>query len=85
MKQKKKVKLNTPMKSTRKDKKLMVKVVNPKTGRINTVHFGQKGYSDYTKHKNKSRRKSFRARHKCYSKKDITKPGYWACKVLWGK
>ena len=71
------------MPSTRKGKKLMVYVRNPKTGRINVVHFGAEGYSDYTKHKDKKRRASFRARHRCYSKDDITKPGYWACKVLW--
>ena len=26
-------------------------------------------------------RKSFAARHKCDTKKDKTKPGYWACRM----
>ena len=43
--------------STRTDKKYMV--TTPK-GRI--VHFGQMGYEDYTKHKNKTRRKNYLTR-----------------------
>jgi hypothetical protein len=43
--------------STRRDKKYMVKT--PK-GRL--VHFGQMGYEDYTKHKNKTRRKNYLTR-----------------------
>ena len=45
--------------STRKDKKYMVK--NPKTDKW--VHFGQMGYEDYTKHKDKARRDNFRDRN----------------------
>ena len=40
--------------STRNDKKYMVK--NPQG---NMVHFGQMGYEDYTKHKDKIRRRSY--------------------------
>jgi hypothetical protein len=45
------------MRSSKKDKKYMV--VTPE-GR--TVHFGQMGYEDYTKHKNKTRRKNYLTR-----------------------
>lgn len=79
----KKYGLNKPFNSLKKEKKKTVFVKNPKTGNIITVHFGQKGYSDFTQHKDKKRRASFRARHKCNKKDDKTKPGYWACKELW--
>jgi hypothetical protein len=43
--------------STKKDKKYMV--ITP-DGKI--VHFGQIGYEDFTKHKNKTRRKNYLTR-----------------------
>ena len=43
--------------STKKDKKYMVKTPD---GKI--VHFGQMGYEDFTKHKNKTRRKNYLTR-----------------------
>ena len=43
--------------SKKKDKKYMV---TTPTGKI--VHFGQMGYEDYTKHKNKTRRKNYLTR-----------------------
>ena len=36
--------LNKPMRSTRPDKKKMVYVRDPKTGKIKTIHFGARGY-----------------------------------------
>jgi hypothetical protein len=45
------------MRSSKKDKKYMI--VTPE-GR--TVHFGQMGYEDFTKHKNKTRRKNYLTR-----------------------
>jgi hypothetical protein len=45
--------------SSRKDKKYMI--LTP-TGKI--VHFGQMGYEDYTKHKDKTRRKNYLNRSK---------------------
>lgn len=41
--------LPKPKKSTRKDKKLMVEIDGKK------IHFGQKGYEDFTTHKDKER------------------------------
>jgi hypothetical protein len=43
--------------STRKEKKYMVK-----TPQGRTVHFGQMGYEDFTKHKDKKRRKNYLTR-----------------------
>lgn len=43
--------------STKKDKKYMIKTPD---GKI--VHFGQMGYEDFTKHKNKTRRKNYLTR-----------------------
>jgi hypothetical protein len=43
--------------STKKEKKYMVKTPD---GKI--VHFGQMGYEDFTKHKNKTRRKNYLTR-----------------------
>jgi DNA modification methylase len=47
--------------STKKNKKYMV--IDPKNGKY--THFGQIGYEDYTKHKDKTRRKNYlnRASH----------------------
>lgn len=80
----KKYGLEKPFKSWREEKKKAVFVKDPKTGKIKTIHYGAKGYSDYTIHKDKERRKRFRARHKC----DTDKPSkltarFWACEDLW--
>lgn len=50
---------------------------------VSPVHFGDASMSDFTQHKDKDRRASFHARHKCAEKTDKTKAGYWACKDLW--
>lgn len=69
-------------KSTRADKKYMVKV----DGR--TVHFGAKGMSDYTKHKDKDRKARYDARHKRnenWKKSGIKTAGFWSKWLLWNK
>ena len=43
--------------STKREKKYMVTTPDG-----NIVHFGQMGYEDYTKHKNKTRRKNYLTR-----------------------
>ena len=54
---------------------------------VKTIRFGQQGVSGAgnspKSDKQKARRKSFRARHKCADNKDKTTAGYWACKVKW--
>ncbi len=76
-------------KSTRKDKKLKV-VVDGKT-----IHFGGKGYGDYTiwnKEKGKTfadkKKKAYITRHKVrenWKKSGIKTAGFWALYILWNK
>jgi len=65
----KKYSLEKPFNSWRSEKKKVVFVKDKKTGNIKKIHFGAKGYEDYTEHKDKERRGNFRARHKCDSDK----------------
>lgn len=94
MKNKKKVILNKPVRSTKAGKKFMVKVRNPKTGGIKTIHFGAKGMDDWRgtdgKKATSEQRKSFRARIKGIKLKDGSfayksklSPAYWALNYLW--
>jgi len=55
-------------------------VLGCKAGRQKLIKYGAKGYEHNYSDSAKS---SFRARHKCSSKKDQTTAGYWACKDLW--
>jgi hypothetical protein len=71
-------------KSTRKGKKWMVEY----KGKL--IHFGAEGMSDYTIHKDKARRKRYRARHGVIKTKDgklaykdKTRPAYWSYYLLW--
>lgn len=82
------IKLNKPMPSTRKDKKLMVLVRNSKTGRINTIHFGQKGFRH--NHSKKARERflkrsaGIRDAKGRLTKDNPLSANFWARKVLWG-
>ena len=69
-------------KSTRSDKKLMA-VANGKT-----VHFGQKGASDYTLHKDAARKDSYIARHATtedWTRSGMLTPGFLSRHLLWNK
>lgn len=68
---------NKPRKSTRKDKKKMVKACEG--GKEKLVHYGDPNMT--IKKDQPKRRKSFRARHKCDEKKSKLTPGYWSCKA----
>lgn len=68
-------------KSNRKDKKYKVTSSDG-----HTIHFGAKGYSDFTLHKDVERKKRYIARHK--SKEDWNNPktaGFWAKHILWSQ
>ena len=78
-------------KSTRSGKKYMV-VIPPEltsSGNQRTVHFGQAGASDYTKHKDKERKQRYVTRHKrgneTWTKRGIATAGFWSRWLLWGK
>lgn len=51
--------------------------------KVKIVNYGDRGYSDFTKHKNPKRRSNFRSRHNCKTAKDKLTARYWACKDLW--
>lgn len=67
-------------KSTRKDKKYMITYNNKK------IHFGAKGYSDYTIHKDPKRKERYLARHKKnenWTKSGANTAGFWSRWILW--
>lgn len=77
--------------STRDKKKWMITTPNKKK-----VHFGQKGASDYTKHKDPERKEKYISRHagsdsgNTSSREDWTKSGldtagFWSRWLLWGE
>jgi hypothetical protein len=47
------------------------------------IHFGDSRYSNFTEHKDKERRKSFRARHKCDDELNKSTARFWSCEELW--
>jgi hypothetical protein len=75
----KEVELNKPMRGG--TKKYYVYVKNPKTGNVKKIAFGDVHGGLTAKVSNPKARSSFAARHKCSTKKDRTKAGYWACRI----
>jgi len=75
------VSLNKPKRGG--SKKFYVYVRDPKTKRVKKVSFGAAGggQSLRVKFKNPKIRKAFADRHRCSSKKDRTKAGYWSCNL----
>ena len=76
---KSKMACNTPKRSTKAGKKMMVKGCS--NGKEKLIHFGASGYGhNYSA----AARKSFKARHKCDTTNDKLTARYWSCKKLWG-
>ena len=73
-----KVNLNSPFRTPGGPKKFAVYVKTP-SGNVKIVRFGDPNLK--IRNNNPGARKSFRARHKCDTKKDKTKAGYWSCNV----
>jgi hypothetical protein len=75
------VSLNKPKRGG--SKKFYVYVKDPKTKRVKKVSFGAAGGGQNlrVKFKNSKIRKAFADRHRCSSKKDRTKAGYWSCNL----
>lgn len=69
--------------SNKREKKWMVTIGNK------TVHFGQKGFEDYTIHKDKARMNLYLARHsrmgEDWTKTGIKTPGFWSRWLLWSE
>jgi hypothetical protein len=72
------VQLNKPKRGG--PKKFYVYVKSPKTGNVKKVNFGDSGNLT-VKLNEPGARAAFAARHKCATKKDKTKPGYWSCNI----
>tara|TARA_B110000046_G_scaffold172516_1_gene194350 strand:- start:1310 stop:1573 length:264 start_codon:yes stop_codon:yes gene_type:complete len=80
--------LYTPIKSTKKGKKMMVYVM--KDGKKRLIHFGDSNMKDFTQHKDEARRKSYLARsggirnkQGKLTKNDKNSANYWSRKILW--
>lgn len=70
--------------STKSNKKLMAVFLNTMTGRTKTVHFGEAGASDFTKHKDEERKQRYITRHKGKENwNDPTTPGALSRWILW--
>ena len=79
-----KLKLLSIKKSPKKDKKYVATF--SRNGRIKKTHFGAKGMSDYTKHKDSARKQRYINRHKRRENwKDPTSAGALSRYILWGK
>jgi hypothetical protein len=53
-----------------------------------TIHFGAKGYSDFTQHKTPERKKRYKSRHaknENWTKSGIKTAGFWSANLLWNK
>ena len=69
-------------KSTRPGKKYMA------VAQGKTIHFGQKGASDYTQHQDPARKGSYVARHaptENWTRSGLLTPGFLSKHILWNK
>ena len=73
------VDLNKPKRGGRR--KYQVYVKDPKTGNVKKVSFGDNVTGLTAKISDPEARKNFAARHRCDTKKDKTKAGYWSCNL----
>lgn len=82
------IRINKPYPSTRRDKKLMVFVRNPKTGRLNVIHFGQNNsrinHSKIARQKYLRRSAGIRDKRGRLTKDNPRLANYWTRKILWG-
>jgi TFIIF-interacting CTD phosphatase-like protein len=81
------IKLNKPIRSTRPDKKKMVYVKDPSTGKIKTIHFGARGYRhNYSEKAWRSyiaRASGIRDKEGNLTKDNKLSANYWAIRELW--
>lgn len=78
-----------PRPSTRKDKKLMIGILNKKTNRVNTIHFGQRGCNhNISKNSRKlylTRSSGIRDKHGNLTRNNPLKANFWTRKIIWKK
>lgn len=73
---------NKPKRAPKGDKH-KYRVLAKEGDKIGIVSFGARGYDDYLQHKDKDRRKNFRARMKCDLKYSKLTAKYWVCHYNW--
>ncbi len=69
-------------------KKFKIEITDSRTGSTRTVHFGAKGYSDYTIHRDAERMERYTVRHRArenWTRSGIYTAGFWAKWLLWNK
>lgn len=78
---------NKPKRTPSHPTKAWIVVAKNGDGKTKTIRFGQQGArpagANPKTERDKARKKSFHARHKCDTATDILTARYWACKHLW--
>ena len=73
-------------KSTNPEKKYMAIFYDDSKKKVKTTHFGAAGMSDYTKHKEKKKKKRYLARHKARENwNNYMSAGSLSRYILWGE
>jgi hypothetical protein len=72
-------------KSNKRDKKYMVKFINHDTKKINTIHFGASGYTDYLISKDIQKKENYKKRHRNDNINNPNYAGFYALNLLWNK
>lgn len=74
-------------KSDKPTKKFMIKYINNKTGRENTIYFGQANASDMTQHKDEERKARYIKRHSGMGESwdNPHTAGFYSRWLLWNK
>jgi hypothetical protein len=76
-------------KSEKPAKKYKVYIVSPDEKRGKVIHFGARGMSDFTLHKDPKRMERYSARHKrggeTWTKAGVRTAGFWSKWLLWNK
>jgi Family of unknown function (DUF5754) len=70
-------------KAINRKNKYSVQFINQKTGRLNTIHFGQYGASDYTINKDDNMKRLYKLRHVYDNINDLSYSGCWSWYLLW--
>ena len=74
--------------SSQSNKKFMVIITFTNENKKCIIHFGAKGYEDYTIHKDDMRKERYIKRHskrENWSKSGICSAGFWSRWLLWNK
>jgi hypothetical protein len=72
-------------KSNKQDKKYMVKFMNHETNKINTIHFGASGYTDYLISKDIQKKENYKKRHRNDYINNPNYAGFYSFNLLWNK